>query len=130
MIRITFVLSAIALLTILLVPSVVYVTLFGKGFEGIRSVLITLSPGILFYSIVLLFDHYFSGIGKYRINIWANLAGLVTTLAFSILLTNYFKNYNQIYAGVIASCSYACNFFVLVYFFRQESKIILNERPL
>ena len=130
MIRITFVLSAIALLTILLVPSEVYVTLFGKGFEGIRSVLITLSPGILFYSIVLLLDHYFSGIGKYRINIWANLAGLLTTLAFSILLTNYFKNYNQIYAGVIASFSYACNFFVLVYFFRQESKTILHERPL
>ena len=119
--KISLLLSFLALTALLLLPAQFYSGLFGSGFSGIRAVLFTLSPGILLYSLVLLLDHYFSGIGKFKINIQANAVGLAATLACSAFFIGIKQEYNSFYAGITASISYTCNFAVLMYFYRKDA---------
>lgn len=110
---------ALALLPLLLLPSSAYVWLFGHEFAGVRSVIITLAPGVMMYNFALITGHYFSGIGKYHINSIANALGLAVTIGMSLLLLN---RYSPAYAGIIASASYTVTSVFVIACFLKESR--------
>jgi O-antigen/teichoic acid export membrane protein len=64
-VKLGLVFSLIILLPLLLIPVSAYVFIFGQGFAGIKPVIWTLVPGVLFYNVSILVGHYYSGTGRY-----------------------------------------------------------------
>jgi O-antigen/teichoic acid export membrane protein len=73
--KLSFVISFIILIPMILLPSSFYEFIFGAGFGGIRLVIQALAPGVLFLNLNIIISHYFSGIGKYQLNSIASFAG-------------------------------------------------------
>ena len=113
---ITFVLCLI----LTLFPSEFFTFIFGKDFSSISLVIKTLMPGIFIYNFALIIGHYFSGIGKYKINTFASLVGLVSTLILSPILI---KSMPLIGAGLASSISYTCTSIFIIFAFVRESKM-------
>lgn len=73
--------AATATLCILLViPGSVYTAAFGKDVTGLRPILLLLAPGILAMAASQAFSHYFSGIGRSRMNMLASGCGMAITV--------------------------------------------------
>lgn len=80
--------ALIGLLGILcLVPDQVFKWVFGTGFDRVGELLPLLSVGIVSFGSTSIFNHYFSGIGKFEENVFSNsLALLVTVLVGCLYL--------------------------------------------
>ena len=109
-----------ALMPLVLLPSGFFVWLFGSEFAGVHHVILVLAPGILCYNIALVMGHYFSGIGKYKVNTLANFIGLVTTL---ILAAFYLPDFGITQVGVISTLSYVTTTAFIIFYFVKEAKI-------
>jgi len=114
----TVIISMALLVVMVFLPPSFYVFIFGPGFSGVAQVIRSLAPGILFFNIALIVEHYFSGTGKYHINTIASLIGLVfAVIFFSILIPKY----GIVGAGMATSISYLTTaIFVIVYFVRES----------
>jgi len=123
----TVIISVILLVIMVLLPPSFYVFIFGDGFTDVAYVIRSLAPGILFFNIALIVEHYFSGTGKYHINTIASLLGLVVAiLFFSILIPAY----GIIGAGMATSISYLVTaVFVIIYFVRESKMKWWNLAP-
>lgn len=111
---------AVTLLFIYLVPSSVYIFVFGQGFADVKHSMRFLFPGILVYSIPIVISSFYFGIGKYKPLIISNAAGAVTLLTFSFILI---PKYVMSGAGLAASISFAAAAIVLFMWFMWEQKI-------
>lgn len=109
----------LALIPLTLFPADFWVWLFGKEFKGVRIVILLLAPGIVFYNISMVINHYFSGLGKYRISTFAYFAGLIV-LTFCILIVPY---YGIKEAAIISTVSYISTAFFYMIYFSREAKI-------
>ena len=49
-----------------------------------------MSPGILFYSLTVVINHYFAGRGMYYVNVISVALGLLVTVGFNLLLVPRF----------------------------------------
>ena len=107
-------LCSAALLVIYLVPSSVYVLVFGGGFSDVKHSMRYLFPGILVYSIPLVISSFYFGIGKYKPLVISNAIGAVAIVLFSYLLI---PKYVMSGAGLAASISFAISAFVLLLYF-------------
>ena len=117
LIKISLLLCTLAMIPLLALPSAFFVWLFGEEFSGVTTVIHFLAPGIIIYNLQLIISHYFSGTGKYHINTFGNLIGLVVTLILTFL---FIPHYGIVQAGIIASCSYASTaLFVTLYFLKE-----------
>jgi O-antigen/teichoic acid export membrane protein len=83
-----FTLSAV--LVLILLPESVYTWLFSKEFEGVKVVIIALSPGVVALAANNIFSHYFSGLGNPKINLWSNVIGFVFTIVLAVILIPMF----------------------------------------
>lgn len=73
--------AATATLCLLLaIPGSVYTAAFGKDVTGLRPILLLLAPGILAMAASQAFSHYFSGIGRSRMNMLASGCGMAITV--------------------------------------------------
>lgn len=117
--KVSLVLCLAAVTVMALLPTCFYTTLLGSEFSNIKQVIYTLIPGILFYNTALIIGHYFSGIGKYEVEVWGNFAGFIITLglsAFAIM-----SGYTYIWAGLISSISYlTTSVVILIYFYKKH----------
>ena len=113
-------LCSAALLLIYLIPSPVYVFVFGQGFADVKHSMRFLFPGILIYSIPVVISSFYFGIGKYKPLIIANAMGTLTLIAFSFILI---PKYVMSGAGLAASISFAVASLVLFVFFMVDQKI-------
>lgn len=113
-----------ALIPLLLLPSAFWIWLFGNEFNGVHKVIVLLSPGIILYNIALIIGHYFSGIGKYRINTWSSLLGLITTVILSLLVL---PSYGIKEAGIISSISYFVTALFVMISFTKEANIKMYQ---
>ncbi len=122
MTKLSIIICIMALIPLLLLPSEFWVWLFGSEFKDVKQVILLLSPGIVFYNITLIIGHYFSGTGKYKVNTYSNLIGLLITVLLSILVI---PSYGIVVAGIISSISYlGIALFIIIYFTREaEIKI-------
>ena len=124
------VLCAITFLSVL--PSAVYVFVFGERFGELPDIIRLLAPGVLFYSVFLIFGHYFSGIGKYHRNLFCASIGLLFTLIAGFILIPRLNIYG---AAITTSLSYmATTITGIIIFFRSTrtntSKLLISKQDI
>ncbi|MBK9290026.1 MAG: lipopolysaccharide biosynthesis protein [Bacteroidetes bacterium] len=84
--KLSLVLTFLALVVLLLVPSRVFGWIFSREFGDIRIVVAGLAPGVLALSANAIFSHYFSGTGRPKYNLYASLTGFVVVIPALLLL--------------------------------------------
>lgn len=114
----SFLFTFFALALLLLFPSSVYIYLFGNEFAEVKTVLFSLAPGVLFFSISFILSSFFSGTGKHYINTYASIAGLLVTVSFIYILIPQF---GIVGAGITASLSYTVTTIVKAIYFKKIS---------
>ena len=117
--KICLLVSAAALVVLCLLPAGFYVFVFGKDFGEMAHLIRILAPGILFYCIFLILGHYYSGIGRYQMNTFAALCGLVVTFVCGFTLI---PRYDVTGAAITSAVSYTVNAIFLFVFFLKESR--------
>ncbi|HRP51996.1 MAG TPA: polysaccharide biosynthesis C-terminal domain-containing protein [Fluviicola sp.] len=86
--KLSFLNMIITLLTIgivFLLPNSFYLHIFGDDFYAIKSLFISLFPGVLFLACFTIFNYHFSSINKNAINIYGSLIGAVLIVLVSFL---------------------------------------------
>lgn len=116
--KICLVVSAVAIVVLCLLPPAVYTFVFGPEFGEMAGIIRILAPGVLFYCIFLILGHYYSGIGRYQMNTFAALCGLVATCALGFTLI---PHYDITGAAITSAVSYTVNAIFLFVFFLKES---------
>ncbi len=117
--KICLLVSAVAIAVLCLLPAEFYIFVFGKDFGEMAHLIRILAPGILFYCVFLILGHYYSGIGRYQMNTFAALCGLVTTFVCGFTLV---PKYNVTGAAITSAVSYTVNAVFLFVFFVKESR--------
>lgn len=84
--KFTVLLTAAAVLCLLLIPFSTYAFIFSSDFSQIKVVIYALSPGIIALSMTTIFSGYFSGRGMPNINLVSNVIGFMFTIIFAVLL--------------------------------------------
>ena len=84
--KLSVLLTFTALLIICLFPTSFFEWLFSGEFSDIRTVILLIAPGIVFFSAHTVLANYFSGTGKPKYNLYASLIGLSVTLVSAFVL--------------------------------------------
>ena len=110
-----FLLTFFSLAFLVLLPSWVFVALFGKDFGNLTLYILILSPGVLLFGASTVFAHYFSAKGNYALNNIKSILGLITGLVCLFVFIPLFGNKG---AAVANSISYAASgiYLFFVYF--------------
>lgn len=101
--KITVVLTLIALLVIACLPVSFFAWLFSDAFGQVKEILLLMSPGLLFYAAQMIFSNYFSGTGVPKYNLYASLTGLAVTLPATFVLVPI---WGIVGAAIAFSCTY------------------------
>ncbi len=101
--KITVVLTLIALLVIACLPVSFFEWLFSDAFGQVKEILLLMSPGLLFYAAQMIFSNYFSGTGVPKYNLYASLTGLAVTLPATFVLVPI---WGIVGAAIAFSCTY------------------------
>lgn len=124
LVKLSFILTFVMLVVLLLFPTALFVYLFGADFTAVKIVILTLAPGIVIVPCSMIMTSYFSGIGKPQIGTYTSAIGLVITIVvgFSII-----PIYGIIGAGITASVTYLLSFVYLFVKFKQSSGALLKD---
>lgn len=112
--KISFLLSMFCVFILLIIPDTYFNLIIGKDFEGTKSIMLLLAPGVLAISFSSIISHYFSGMGKQKILLLANSSGLAVTLCTSYY---FILNYGLKGACYAASTAYTVQALVLIIIF-------------
>lgn len=107
--KLSIILTFLALAVLLVVPAGVFEWLFSREFGQIKLVVAGLAPGVLALSANAIFSHYFSGTGRPRYNLFASLTGFFVVIPALLLLIPPFGIFGAALAAslaYIASASY------------------------
>ncbi|MDF2450307.1 MAG: teichoic acid transporter [Bacteroidota bacterium] len=116
--KICFLLSFLCIVVLYFIPKDFFVFILGEDFIHVKTVMLYLSPGILCISFATIISHYFAGLGKQRILLIANSAGLLTTISTSYFLISR----DQLLGACYAAClSYFVASLILVIYFMKEN---------
>ena len=116
--KICLLVSLLAVAVMVLLPPSVYLFVFGRDFGEMAGVIRILAPGILMYCVFLILGHYYSGIGRYQMNTFASLCGLVATFVLGFTLIPRFDISGAALTSVV---SYGVTAAFLLFFFIRES---------
>ena len=122
--KLSVLLTAMALMVLLLIPEHIYSLLLTKDFSGVKPVIIALSPGVMALAVNNIFSHYFSGMGNPKVNLHAKITGLVFTV---VLLFILIPPFGIIGAAVTASVSYLATIIHQYIVFKKQTKTRLAE---
>lgn len=114
----------LALIPLIMLPSEFWVWLFGDEFKGVKKTILLLSPGIIFYNISMVLNHYFSGLGRYRISTLAYFLGLAVVILLSAVVI---PKYGIEEAGIISSLSYIVTALFYMIYFAKDAKISVRQ---
>ncbi|WP_317898743.1 lipopolysaccharide biosynthesis protein [Aurantibacillus circumpalustris] len=117
--KISFLLSSLCIIVVLFLPEVFFTSFLGKDFSGTKTIMLYLSPGVLFLSFSSIISHYYSGLGRQKILLIANSCGLVVTLCTSYYFISHFGLIGACYA---ASLSYLAQAAVLTFVFMKQNE--------
>ena len=118
--KFSFLLCAVALFAIWLIPSIAYIRVFGSGFSDVQHSMRFLFPGVLVYCFPLVINSFYFGTGKYRSLIISSAAGFGSLVIFSALLI---PRYIMSGAGLAATLSFSVAALVLLPLFMSDTKI-------
>jgi O-antigen/teichoic acid export membrane protein len=105
---------------ICLLPEVIYTDyLFGKKFAGIRTVILMMSPGIVFFAVNNILSHYFIGSGRIKYSAFTSFVGLVALLIAGYLLIPLMGVNGS---AISSSIAYACMAVFALIAFRKQSR--------
>lgn len=116
--KFSVILTTMAVIVLLVIPTSVYSLIFGADFTDLKIVIIALSPGVIGLSINTIFSHYFGGIGRPVVSLWANAIGFVITISLAIILIPVF---GYLGAAITASSSYISSVIYQYFLFRKET---------
>ncbi len=83
--KVAFSLMAVFFIGIILIPSEVYVLIFGKDFGETRFIMLLLTPGIFAIAVSDMIGYYFSAVKELRILNIKSFVGLIITIVFSLI---------------------------------------------
>lgn len=116
--KICFLLSLFCVIVLYFIPRDFFVYLLGEDFIHVKTVMLYLSPGILFISFATIISHYFSGLGKQKILLTANSCGLLATLCTSHYFVSRYQLLGACYSTTI---SYFVAAIILVIVFMRQN---------
>lgn len=122
--KISFVLSLVCVLCVLILPEEFFTLMLGKDFTGTKTIMLYLSPGIVCISFSSIISHYFSGLGQQRVLLVANSCGLAVTLSTSQYFISHFGLIGACYS---ASLSYFMQSMILTIVFINQNKLKLSN---
>ena len=117
--KICFLLSLFCVLVLYFIPRDFFVYLLGEDFIHVKTVMLYLSPGILFISFATIISHYFAGLGKQKILLTANGFGLLATICTSHYFVSRYQLLGACYSTII---SYFVAATILVVVFMKQNK--------
>lgn len=128
--KITGLVTAAAMIVLLLVPDSWFQFLFTQKFVGLKVIIGSLSFGIVILSISMILSGFFSGINNPRHNMVSSAIGFLFTCVLGLLLI---PTWGLAGAGLAASASYtAATIYQLVVFFRlsklKPADLLLKRR--
>lgn len=123
-IKISFLVTLLCIIIVLLIPAQLYVLIFGKDFSETKKIIMLLSPGILAIAVSNIVGFYFAGINKLRILNIKSILGLTFTLITSTFLI---PKWGIIGACIVTSISYCLSSALLMWHFNKLSKFHLND---
>jgi O-antigen/teichoic acid export membrane protein len=122
--KISFLLTIVILLPVIILPSGFYKMLFGNDFGNIQEILLYLSPGILSFGMALMYSNYFAGLGLNTVNLKGSLTGLAISISAGIFLVPEFGMRG---AAITASLSYIATSLYLWISFTKRTKLRWTE---
>ena len=81
---INFVGSVILMITVVCIPAAFWEWLFSKDFTGMKSLFTFLAPGVIFFSVSNIINHFLHAKNNFKAIFAANLSGLVTGLLIAV----------------------------------------------
>jgi O-antigen/teichoic acid export membrane protein len=105
----SFIFSLVAAIVLVALPESTIGYCLGKDFSHVKQTIVYLLPGILFFSISLIYCHYFSGLGKF----YYNTAGSVITL---VIITGISAITVPTYGSQAAALANSCGLFGMLVF--------------
>ncbi len=121
----SFWLQVAGLVILLIIPNEVYTFLFGKDFSSLKSVIVMLIPGMLFYGQYIITNHYFSGVGKHHINMFSNILNMAIVLILSYI---FIPKYSLLGAAIATNIAYLSLFLFQYYFISKKFKISITSQ--
>lgn len=122
--KITVVLTLVALVAIALLPVSFFTWLFSDAFGQVKLIILLMSPGLLFSAAHLIFANYFMGTGKPKYNLYASLVGLAVTLPTTLLLIPRMGIQG-------AAISFSCTYFAIIIYqwlvFKKQTGVRAKE---
>lgn len=122
--RISFLVSFIFIVCILIIPSSVFSMIFGESFYETKSIILLLSPGILAIASSNVVGYYFAGVNKLKILNIKSLIGLVFTVFASIFII---PKWGILGACLVTSISYCLSSAVLFWGFYQYTEFRFSD---
>ena len=122
--KFSFVLTLLAVIILVAIPVDIYELVFGKEFDNLKLVIIALSPGVLALSINTIFSHYFGGLGRPVVSLWANGIGMMVTVIMAVILI---PSLGYLGAAITASASYISTIIYQYLLFKKETGTVFNE---
>ena len=101
--KITWLLTLLVMILLILIPGFLFQLIFGEEFRQIRPVIASLGVGIITLSVSMVFSQFFSGVNRPYHNTISSAIGLIFTLVSGLLLI---PGWGIIGAGITASLSY------------------------
>jgi O-antigen/teichoic acid export membrane protein len=123
-IKLAGILALFAIVVLVFIPESFYKFVFGDEFGLMRVAILSLSPGVLFFSISFIISAYLSGVGKHHINSISSISGLLTIIIFSLFLI---PKYGIVGAGISASMAYFITTLIKLYNFCRINQFSLLE---
>jgi O-antigen/teichoic acid export membrane protein len=109
---------------VVIIPRSLFVMLFGGEYDQLKTVMLSLIPGIISISISLIFSHYFSGNGHPKHNLHASLFGFIVLIVFIFPLIKYFGITG---AGIATSMCYFSSMLYQCYVFLKQTQLSLRQ---
>ena len=122
--KIAILLTFTALFLICLLPETFFEWLFSGEFAGIRTVILLMAPGIVFFSAHTVLANYFSGTGKPKYNLYASLIGLSVTFVSAFVLIPMLGIRG---AAITTSLAYAALFVYHWIVFQKQTNCHLHQ---
>lgn len=122
--RISFLITLLFIIVMLLIPAELYSMIFGKDFSQTKEIILFLSPGILAIAVSNIIGYYFAGINKLRILNVKAIIGLIFTVVSSLYII---PKWGIRGACMVTSISYCISSAILFWRFYQLTEFHIQD---
>lgn len=125
MFRFNLVLLVAGLSILSFLPSKLFVFLFSEGFKPVGELIPYMAVGLVFFGSTSIFNHFFSGTGKFEENVYSNLLGLIATIMVGCFWL--IPTYGLVGATLTPSVSYLVISVYLILSFLKKTDSTLSK---